>query len=115
MGPSGLPNIVGACRQDAVVVGCVVEERAWSGYVGQKKFVVWGAKTGAEIAHKTCYSCATWRRRKSTDKIFASGVGVPMTYTNAKFHVVTRCIGRDRARKVLEMKKGGGIYTQTKR
>ena len=114
MGSSSLPNIVGACRQDAVVVGCVVEERAWSGYVGQKKFVVWGAKTGAEIAHKTCYSCATWRRRKSTDKIFASGVGVPMTYTNAKFHVVKRGIGRDQARKVLEIKKGG-IYTQTKK
>ena len=53
MGSSSVQNIVSACRQDAVVVlECVVEERAWRNYVGQKKFVVRGAKKGAEIALK---------------------------------------------------------------
>ena len=40
MGSSSAPNIVGACRQDNVVVGRVVEERAytveWRDYVGQE-------------------------------------------------------------------------------
>ena len=37
MGSSSAPNIVGARRQDAVVVGCAVKERAWRNNVGQNR------------------------------------------------------------------------------
>ena len=108
MGSSSVPNIVGACRQDNVVVGRrVVEERAytveeWRDFVGQKSLSCGvQRKVGAEIAKKTwCYSCVTWRRRKSTDETFVLLGTNDRTQINAKFHGVTCGIGRDRARKV---------------
>ena len=118
MGSSSVPNIVGACRQDNVVVGRrVVEERAytveeWRDFVGQKSLSCGvQRKVGAEIAKKTwCYSCVTWRRRiKSADEMFVLVVGVLMIYTiqiNAKSHGVTCGIGRDRARKVNKRVQG---------